>query len=153
MEFENSVAPEFCLKDQNDQNVSLKDLKGKFVVIYFYPKDNTSGCTIEANEFNELRESFKEKNTVILGISKDSILSHEKFAERQNLHITLLSDPDHSVIEKYGIWQRKKNYGKVYMGTMRTTFLVDPEGKIIKIWRKFKVKDHARTVLEAIPIR
>ena len=148
---ENSVAPDFCLKNQFDENVSLSDFKGKYVVIYFYPKDNTSGCTIEAQEFNELKENFNVKNAVILGISKDSVLSHEKFAGRQNLNITLLSDPDHSIIEKYGIWQRKRNYGKVYMGTERTTFLIDPEGIIIKIWRKFKVKDHARTVLEVIP--
>ena len=151
MDLENSVAPDFCLKSQEDENVSLSDFKGNYVVLYFYPKDNTSGCTIEAQEFNELREDFEEKNSVILGISKDSVESHEKFAERQNLHITLLSDPDHIVLEKYGVWQKKKNYGKVFMGTMRTTFLIDPEGIIIKIWKKFKVKDHARTVLEAIP--
>ena len=151
MDLENSVAPDFCLKNQFDENVSLSDFKGKYVIIYFYPKDNTSGCTLEAQEFNELKENFNVKNAVILGISKDSVLSHEKFAGRQNLNITLLSDPDHSIIEKYGIWQRKRNYGKVYMGTERTTFLIDPEGIIIKIWRKFKVKDHARTVLEVIP--
>ncbi len=143
--------PEITLKNQEDKEISIKDYAGKFVVYYFYPKDNTPGCTLEANEFTALKEAFSKKNSVVFGISKDSVASHKKFCDKQNLSIQLLSDPENSVIEKFGAWQLKKNYGKEYMGIVRSTALVDPDGVIIKKWDKVKAAGHAQEVLESIP--
>ncbi len=147
----NDSAPDFSLQNQDGVTVNLKDFRGSNVVLFFYPKDNTSGCTIEAKDFSANKEIFIKKNTLIIGISKDSVTSHKNFCQKQNLDIVLLSDPDHSVIEKYGAWQKKKNYGKEYMGIVRSTYLIDTKGKVIKFWEKVKVKGHIEEVLAAIP--
>lgn len=148
---ERDEAPDFSLENQKGETVKLKDFAGKNVVVYFYPKDNTSGCTLEGKDFTAYKDKFADRNTVILGISKDSVASHNNFCEKQDLSIELLSDPNHEVIKKYGAWQKKKNYGKKYMGIVRSTFLIDTKGKIIKTWEKVKVKGHVEEVLEAVP--
>jgi len=147
---EGKKAPAFKLQDQNGDWHALKDYAGKNVVLYFYPKDNTPGCTTEAIDFTQSKEAFTEKNAVIFGVSKDSITCHKGFEEKQNLAITLLSDPETEIIQKYGVWQEKKNYGKTYMGIVRTTFLIDESGNIKKIWPQVKVKGHVKEVLESI---
>jgi peroxiredoxin Q/BCP len=143
-------APQLRLMDKDGNEVSLEDFKGRWIVLYFYPKDNTSGCTQEAIDFSSAKREFEELNAVILGASPDSIESHCKFAEKNNLSITLLSDMQHGVLESYGAWQLKKMYGNEYMGVVRSTFLIDPEGKIRKIWRKVKVKGHVEEVRDAL---
>ncbi len=148
MEFEK--APDFTLPDKDGKNISLKDFKGKWVILYFYPKDNTSGCTREAVEFSEKLKDFKDLNAEIIGVSKDSEKSHQKFYEKHNLKITLLSDVDHKIHELYGAWGKKKLYGKEYMGTIRSTFLIDPDGFIRKEWKKVKVKGHVEEVLNTL---
>ena len=140
------VAPEFCLPDQDGKEVCLKDFRGKWVVLYFYPKDNTSGCTREAIDFTENLKDFEALDAVVLGVSKDSVKSHKNFREKHNLKITLLSDPEHRVIEAYGAWKLKKRYGREYFGTERSTFIIDPDGKIRYIWRNVKVKGHVDEV-------
>ncbi|WMW24428.1 thioredoxin-dependent thiol peroxidase [Methanolobus sediminis] len=147
---EGQKAPDFCLPDQDENNICLKDLEGKWVVLYFYPKDNTSGCTKEAQDFTALKADFESENAVILGISKDSIKSHIKFIEKKELGITLLSDESTDIHQLYDVWRLKKNYGKEYMGTVRSTFLIDPEGNIAKIWDNVRVKEHAEKVLEVL---
>lgn len=143
---EGDKAPDFCLPDQNNKEVCLKDFKGKWVVLYFYPKDNTSGCTMEAMDFSQNLDEFKKMHAVILGVSPDSTKSHVNFMQKHKLTVTLLSDSEHQVLEKYGVWQKKKMYGREYYGVVRTTFLIDPEGKIAHIWEKVKVKGHAEEV-------
>jgi peroxiredoxin Q/BCP len=143
-------APGFCLPDQDDNKICLADYKGKWVVLYFYPKDNTSGCTIEAIDFTAVKKDLEVKNTVILGVSRDSAKSHQNFIAKQQLTITLLSDPDHKVIEAYGAWQLKKMYGKESYGIIRSTFLIDPEGKIAFAWLKVNAKGHADQVVQKI---
>ena len=133
-----SKAPEFTLPDQNGAPVSLRDLRGKKVILYFYPRDNTPGCTRQAQAFAALKGDFAAKGAVILGVSKDSVASHKKFAEKYALPFTLLSDPERQAIEAYGVWQEKKNYGKVSMGVVRSTFVIDEEGTVILA--KYKVK-------------
>jgi peroxiredoxin Q/BCP len=140
-------APEFSLENQENQSISLSDFKGKNVVLYFYPKDDTSGCTKEAEEFTQKKEDFEKLNTVILGISKDSVKSHEKFCKKYDLSITLLSDPDTQVNQAYDVWKEKSMYGKKYFGTERTTFLINEEGIIINRWSKVKVTGHVDDVL------
>jgi thioredoxin-dependent peroxiredoxin len=140
----------FCLPDQNGREVCLEDYKGKWVVLYFYPKDNTSGCTMEAKDFSGAIHEFEKLDAVILGVSPDSTKSHQSFCSKYNLKITLLSDPEHNVLEKYGVWQLKKMYGREYYGVVRSTFLINPEGKIEQIWRKVKVEGHAEEVKEMI---
>jgi len=142
----NEKAPEFCLPDQDEKEICLKDFAGKWVVLYFYPKDNTSGCTKEAIGFTEEKAAFEELGAVILGVSKDSVASHVRFIQKQELRITLLSDPEHEVIEAYGAWQLKKNYGREYFGVMRSTFLINPERNIAFIWPKVRVKGHVEAV-------
>jgi peroxiredoxin Q/BCP len=144
---EKDVAPEFCLKNQTNENICLRTHLGSWVVVYFYPKDNTSGCTREAVDFTEHLKEFDHKNTVIFGISPDSVDSHLKFVNKHNLKLQLLSDPGHQVLEKYGVWQEKSLYGKKFFGVVRTTFLISPTGRIEKIWRKVKVDGHAVQVL------
>lgn len=139
-------APLFCLQNENDDEVCLEDFLGKWIVIYFYPKDMTPGCTTEACDFTESFHEFKDMNAEIIGISPDAPKSHSRFREKYNLEHILLSDPEHVVLEKYGVWQLKKMYGKEYMGVVRSTFLVDPQGKITKIWEKVKVKNHVEEV-------
>jgi peroxiredoxin Q/BCP len=147
---EGSKAPAFKLKDQNGNAVSLTDFKGKNIVLYFYPKDNTSGCTAEACNFRDEFPKFGKLNAVILGISPDSSLSHKKFAEKFELPFTLLSDEDKKVIEAYGVWKEKSMYGRKYMGVERTTFIIGTDGKIKKIFHKVKVPDHNKEIMEAL---
>jgi peroxiredoxin Q/BCP len=146
----NDIAPGFSLKNQGDEEISLKDFLGKWVALYFYPKDNTPGCTLEALEFTALKKDFEEINSVILGVSPDSCKSHRNFIGKKELTITLLSDPEHEVIEEYGAWQLKKNYGREYYGVVRSTYLIDPKGKIAYKWSNVQAKGHAEEVKNKI---
>ena len=141
-------APDFCLPDKDSTNVCLKDFKGKWIVLYFYPKDNTKGCTLEALDFTENLMDFEALNAIVIGISPDSVKSHQTFAEKHQLQVMLLSDPDHTVLEQYGVWQLKKMYGREYYGVVRSTFLINPEGVIVHAWRNVKVKNHVNIVKE-----
>lgn len=143
-------APEFTLPDKNGTMVSLSDLIGKKVVLYFYPKDNTSGCSRQASSFAANIEKFTEKNAVVVGVSRDSTASHVKFAEKYSLPFTLLSDTELDVIKAYGVWQEKKLYGKTSMGVVRTTFIIDEEGVITKIFTKVKPDTSAEESLAAL---
>jgi len=143
-------APGFCLEDPDRGEICLKDLKGKWVVLYFYPKDNTKGCTMEALEFTAAEDEFKEKNAVIIGVSPDSLKSHTNFRQKHDLSINLLSDTEKEVLEEYRVWQMKKMYGREYMGVVRSTYLIDPEGKIAHVWPKVRVKGHADNVMEKL---
>ena len=133
-------APEFCLPNQDDVEICLRDLKGKWMVLYFYPKDNTPGCTTEACDFTEAMPDFEGLNAVILGVSADSPKRHRGFIEKQNLGITLLSDESTEMMQTYGVWQMKKNYGREYMGIVRSTCIINPEGEISAVWDKVKVR-------------
>lgn len=141
-------APEFSLNDKFGNTVKLSDFIGKKVVVYFYPKDNTPGCSRQACAFAQNNAAFEEKNTVVIGISKDSVASHLKFAEKYELPFVLLSDPERQAIEAYGVWQEKKNYGKVSMGVVRSTFLINEEGFVEKIMKKVKPDTNASEILE-----
>ena len=147
---ENTKAPAFKLPSTNKKNYSLKDSMGKYVVIYFYPKDDTPGCTIETNDFNKLLSKFKKLECEVFGISKDNLKSHEKFRDKYNIKFDLLSDEKIDVLKKYKVWAKKKFMGREFMGIVRTTFLIDKKGKIIKIWENVKAKDHAIDVLETL---
>jgi peroxiredoxin Q/BCP len=147
---EGQPAPSFCLPDQTGETVCLKDFHGKWLVLYFYPRDNTSGCTREAKDFSSLKDGFAAENAVILGVSKDSMKSHQNFIQKQELTIKLLSDEDTSVHQQYGVWRMKKNYGKEYMGTVRSTFLIDPEGILVKVWDNVRTAGHAEEVLGVV---
>ena len=140
-------APDFTLPDQNGNMHSLSEYRGKKVILYFYPKDNTPGCTKQACGFAERYPQFIEKGAVVLGISKDSVASHKKFEEKYGLPFTLLSDPELKVIQAYDVWKEKKNYGKTYMGVVRTTYLIDEEGKIAKAFDKVKAADNPEQML------
>lgn len=140
-------APDFTLKDKDGKDVSLSDFLGKKVVLYFYPKDNTPGCTRQACAFAGLYGEFKKKNVEVIGISRDSVSSHIKFSEKYNLNFVLLSDPELAAIETYGVWQEKKLYGKVSMGVVRTTFIIDEKGNIEKIMQKVKPDTNAAEIL------
>lgn len=142
-----TVAPEFTLPDQNGELHSLADYKGKKVILYFYPKDNTPGCTKQACGFAERYPQITEKGAVVLGVSKDSVASHKKFEEKYGLPFTLLSDTELEVIKAYDVWQEKKNYGKVSMGVVRTTYLIDEEGIIVKAFGKVKAAENAEQML------
>lgn len=131
--------------------INLKDYKGKFVVLYFYPKDNTPGCTVEANDFKQLYPKFKQKNAEILGISRDSLTSHDKFACEYELPFPLLADSDSKICDLFGVINNKFLFGKTALGLVRSTFLIDLTGKLIKEWRKVKVTNHAQEVLDSIP--
>ncbi len=147
---EGKKAPSFKLKDQNGNDVSLKDFIGNQIVLYFYPKDDTPGCTKEACSFRDNFPDFKDIKAVILGVSPDSPASHKKFISKYNLPFTLLSDENKEVLEKYEVWKEKNMYGKKYMGVERTTYIIDENGKIKKIFPKVKVDGHDKEVLEAI---
>ena len=143
-------APAFSLPDQNGDMHTLEDYKGKKVILYFYPKDSTAGCTKQACGFAELYPEFTEKDAVILGVSKDSVKSHKNFETKYQLPFTLLSDPELSCIKAYDVWKEKKNYGKVSMGVVRTTYLIDEDGIIIKAFNKVKAAENPAQMLEAL---
>jgi len=143
-------APSFSLMDTNGVKVSLNDFKGWKVILYFYPKDMTSGCTKEACDFRDIFPNFKRIKTVVIGISADSVESHKKFESKYNLPFTLLSDEKKEVISKYCVWKEKNMYGRKYMGIERTTFIIDENGLIIKIFPKVKVAEHVEEVLKAL---
>lgn len=147
---EGSLAPDFELPSSTGETVKLSDYRGQRVLIYFYPKDMTSSCTQQACDFRDRHEEFKGLNTVILGISTDPMSRHDKFIAKYGLPFTLLSDEEHQVAEQYGVWQLKKLYGKEYMGIVRSTFLIDEEGKLIKEWSKVRVKGHIEAALETV---
>ena len=142
-------APNFKLQSTNDSLVELKKIK-KNIILYFYPKDDTPGCTLESKDFNRLNNIFNKNNTIVFGISKDSIESHLKFKKKYKLKFDLLSDENLKVIKSYGAWGKKKFLGKSYMGIIRTTILINKKGNILKIWSNVRVKDHAKKVLEEI---
>ena len=144
----NSKAPSFKIPATSVGKYSLKDSIGKYVVLYFYPKDDTPGCTIETNDFNILLSKFKKLNCEVLGVSKDSLKSHYKFKEKYKIKFDLLADEDLKVLKKYKVWGKKKFMGREFMGTIRSTYLIDKKGQIIKVWNNVKVKDHAKEVLE-----
>ena len=143
----NEKAPDFCLKNQLEEDVCLKEFKGKWVVLYFYPKDNTPGCTMEAIYFTKYKQEFQQHNTVVLGISADSCESHKQFADKHNLSLILLSDPGHQVLQSYGVWNPKSFLGKSFLGITRSTFLIQPDGTIAHIWPKVKVTGHVDEVM------
>ena len=143
-------APDFTLFDKNGNAVSLSDFLGKRVVLYFYPKDNTPGCTRQACAFAGAYKEFEARGVVVIGISRDSVASHQKFAEKYDLPFILLSDPDRVAIEAYGVWQEKKNYGKVSMGVVRSTYIIDADGKIEAVMPKVKPDTNAAEILEML---
>ncbi|MBQ4341552.1 MAG: thioredoxin-dependent thiol peroxidase [Clostridia bacterium] len=147
-----SQAPDFTLNDKDGNPVSLSDFKGRKVVLYFYPKDNTPGCTRQACAFAGAYERFREKDIAVIGVSRDSVASHVKFAEKYSLPFVLLSDPELKAIEAYGVWQEKRNYGKVSMGVVRTTFIIDENGVIAAVMPKVKPDTNAAEVLELLAL-
>ncbi|SEB26368.1 thioredoxin-dependent thiol peroxidase [Paenibacillus sp. 276b] len=147
---EGKLAPDFELPSSTGETVTLSDYRGQRVLIYFYPKDMTSSCTQQACDFRDRHEEFKGLNTVILGISIDPMKQHDKFIAKYGLPFILLSDEEHQVAEQYGVWQLKKMYGKEYMGIVRSTFLIDEEGILLKSWSKVRVKGHIEAALEAL---
>ena len=144
---EGEMAPNFELLSDSGNKMSLKDFRGQKLILYFYPKDGTPGCTTEALEFKKLSEEFEKEGAIIIGISKDGVESHKKFKGKHDLPFTLLSDPEAKILEKYDVWKKKSLYGRTFMGTERTTFLIDEQGKVMKIYRKVKPKGHAETCL------
>ena len=142
-------APAFSCAADGGQNLALADFSGKKLVIYFYPKDDTPGCTTEAIDFTAHKAAFADADTEIIGVSADTVEKHDKFKAKHNLDISLLSDPDHKMLEAYGVWVEKNMYGRKYMGIERATYLIDADGKIAQIWRKVKVKGHVEAVLAA----
>jgi len=147
---ENSKAPNFKLPSSNNKNFEINKSLDQYLVIYFYPRDNTPGCTSEAKDFSKLYKEFKKLNCEIFGISKDSVESHKKFISKFKIPFQLLSDEKITALKKYGAWGEKSMYGKKFMGIKRTTVLINPKGKIIKIWNNVKVKDHAKEVLSCL---
>ncbi len=147
---EGTKAPSFTLVADDGKKVKLSDFKGKFVVLYFYPKDDTPGCTKEACNFRDASAALTEAGAVVLGVSPDGQASHEKFRTKYSLNFPLLCDTDHAVAEKYGAWREKNMYGKISMGVQRSTFLIGPDGKLLKIWKKVSVDGHDAAVLEAL---
>jgi len=143
-------APDFCLLDQDEKETCLSNYQGKNVILYFYPKDNTPGCSLEAIMFTKYKNEFEKLNTTILGVSKDSCNSHRKFIENKKINLTLISDTEKEIHKKYGVWKLKKFMGKELLGTIRTTFLIDTKGIIKKIWSNVRVKGHVEKVLEEV---
>ncbi|MCX5493502.1 peroxiredoxin [Kaistia dalseonensis] len=144
-----SKAPDFLLPRDGGGNVGLADLKGKKVVLYFYPKDDTSGCTTEAIDFSARKAAFEAAGAIVIGVSPDSVASHDKFKKKHALTIDLAADVDKAMLEAYGVWQEKSMYGKKYMGVVRTTYLIDADGTIARVWQKVKVAGHVAEVLAA----
>ena len=143
---EGDLAPTFTLPADDGVDISLEDLRGKSVILYFYPKDDTSGCTTEACEFRDTLPRIEEGGAMVLGVSPDPVASHKKFKEKYDLNFPLLADEDHAVAEAYGVWKEKSMYGRKYWGVERSTFLIDPDGKVKKAWRRVKPKGHAEAV-------
>ncbi len=143
-------APHFVLPSNDEQEISLLALGGSKIVLYFYPKDDTSGCTAEAINFSSLKADFDEESTILIGISPDSIASHKKFHQKHNLSITLLADESKEVLKSYDVWKEKSMFGKKYMGVVRTTFLIDEKGIIAQIWKPVTLKNHAQSVLKMV---
>tara|TARA_X000000950_G_scaffold133739_1_gene166646 strand:- start:67 stop:537 length:471 start_codon:yes stop_codon:yes gene_type:complete len=149
---EKAKAPDIKLSSTNNVKFNLKNSSGNFVIIYFYPKDNTPGCTLETNDFNKLLPHFRKLNCEVYGISKDGLDSHNKFKKKYKIKFDLLSDQDKKVLKKYKVWRKKKFMGREFMGVIRSTFLIDKKGRILKIWDNVKVKDHAKEVLKTLKI-
>ncbi len=139
-------APDFCLLNKNDQEVCSESFRGKWLILYFYPKDNTKGCTLEAIDFSDSLAQFSQVNATVIGISPDSVKSHLNFANRHNLTVALLSDPERKVLENYGVWQLKRMYGREYVGVERSTFIINPSGTVAAVFRRVKVKGHVEEV-------
>ena len=146
----NSKAPAFVVPSTTSNKYSLKDSIGKYVVLYFYPKDDTPGCTLETNDFNKLLSKFQKLDCEVYGVSKDSLKSHGKFRDKYKIKFDLLADEEIKVLKKYKVWGKKKFMGREFMGIIRSTYLIDKKGKIIKVWANVKVKDHAKEVLETL---
>jgi peroxiredoxin Q/BCP len=144
------AAPVFCLPNQEDQEICLKDFRGRWVVLYFYPRDNTQGCTLEGIDFSASLEKFHSLNTEVMGISPDSPESHSRFRVMHDLTVILLSDPEHQALEAYGVWGKKMHYGKSIEGVIRSTFLIDPDGILRVTWPSVKVKGHVEEVLSTL---
>lgn len=140
------IAPDFTLFNQENKEVNLSDYKGKWLVLYFYPRDNTPGCTTEAQEFTEMKKKFLKLGVEIAGVSADSVKKHESFTEKKELNITLLSNEETEIIQSYGAWQLKKMYGRESMGIVRSTYIIDPTGKVVEKWPKVRVKGHVEEV-------
>jgi peroxiredoxin Q/BCP len=143
-------APDFCLPNQNNKKVCFEDFTGKWVVLYFYPKDNSKTCTLEAVSFSENLQNLEELGAVVIGVSPDSVESHKNFETKHSLNFTLIGDPEHVALEKYGVWKLKKMYGREYMGVERSTFIINPDGYIEKEWRKVRVKGHVEAVKQIL---
>jgi len=146
----NRIVADFKCAATGDKTIQLKDLRGQKVVIYFYPKDSTPGCTTEGQDFRDLHSKFRRQKTVILGVSRDSLASHEKFKEKQNFPFDLLSDPDEKICRKFDVIKEKSLYGRKFLGIERSTFLIDENGKLKHEWRRVKVKGHAQEVLDTV---
>ncbi|MCB4758917.1 MAG: thioredoxin-dependent thiol peroxidase [Sulfurovum sp.] len=144
------MVPHFCLPNQDEEEICLRDIKGKWIVLYFYPKDSTPGCTTEACDFTMALPDFEDLNAIVLGVSPDSPKKHRNFIEKKGLKIMLLSDEEKELCTLFGCWQLKKNYGREYMGVVRSTFIIDPNGKIAFKWEKVRVKGHAEVVKEKL---
>ena len=144
------VVSDFCLPNQDEEEICLRDIKGRWIVLYFYPKDNTPGCTTEACDFTAALPDFEGLNATILGVSPDSPKKHRNFIEKKDLKITLLADEEKEVCQLFGVWQLKKNYGREYMGVVRSTFIIDPEGKVAAKWENVRVKGHVEAVKEKL---
>ncbi|MFH2118498.1 MAG: thioredoxin-dependent thiol peroxidase [Candidatus Paceibacterota bacterium] len=145
----NTLAPlDIAVQDAQGKTISLKNTLGKYLVLYFYPRDNTPGCTTEACNFRDTNDELKKLGVRVIGVSKDSPESHQKFAKKHRLNFELWSDPNHQLLEAFGAWGEKKRFGKIYQGIIRSTFIIDPQGKIIKVWEKVKPDNHTAEVLE-----
>ncbi len=140
------TVPDFCLPNQDEEEICLRDIKGRWIVLYFYPKDNTPGCTTEACDFTVALPDFEGLNAIVLGVSPDSPHKHRNFIEKKDLKITLLADEEKELCNLFGCWQLKKNYGREYMGVVRSTFIIDPDGKVAAKWEKVRVKGHVDEV-------
>lgn len=144
------TVPDFCLPNQDEEEICFRDIKGNWIVLYFYPKDNTPGCTTEACDFTAMVPDFRELSATVIGVSPDSPARHRNFITKQNLKITLLSDEKQELCNIFGVWQQKKMCGKEYMGVVRSTYIIDPSGKIVASWGNVKVKGHAKEVKEKL---